>query len=64
MSQWLNHVRTTTEETAREIESALGLPEHWMDTPHTSLDDTAPPPRKGPRLAQDARAAATAGRSQ
>ena len=47
VSQWLNHVRTITEETAREIESALGLPEHWMDTPHTSLDDTAPAPAKG-----------------
>lgn len=31
ISQWFNHVRTITEESAREIEERLKLPAGWLD---------------------------------
>ena len=37
-----NPTREVTEKTARKIESALGLPEGWLDGPHAS--DPAPVP--------------------
>lgn len=37
VSQWINHKRTITEDTAREIESRARKPAGWMD-----LDPNAP----------------------
>lgn len=44
ISQWINGTRTLREETAREIEHSLGLPERWMDSPRDAEQSHWPLP--------------------
>ena len=42
VSQWCNHFRTISEDSAREIEQALKLPPGWMDTLPAHLGTAEP----------------------